>query len=307
MSTVCAVVVTYNRSATLRRCLTAIEAQTRLPDGLLVVDNASTDDTRDMVAREFPRARVLTLPENLGGAGGFEAGLREALALGYDWAWLTDDDPQPEPVALEAIMSVAERADPTRPAIFSSVQYDPGLDKYNAGFDWRGLPVPVARAKVDRGEPYETDLAPFCGFLAGRPLVEAVGYPRGDFFSRFTDYEYCLRARGRGIPVVIVPTSRMLHPLGERGAARRVISRNPPWKAYYDSRNRVFTALSTRRSGREFLLALRFSALQSARELVVNPRYGVPNTLMRVRGIVDGVRGRMGKTVDPARTRSPGA
>jgi len=302
---VCAVVVTHNRSATLRRCLAGVAAQTRPADGLVVVDNASTDDTPQVLAAEFPGAHVVRLPENMGGGGGFEAGMREALRLGYDWAWLTDDDPVPEPVALETIMAAADAWGTARPAVFSSVQYDPDLDKYNAGFYWRGVPVPVPREVVDRGEPYEADLAPFCGFLAGRALADAIGYPPGHFFMRFTDYEYSLRARTAGIPVVIVPRSRMVHPLGERNARGHVISRNPPWKAYYDSRNRVYTALRTRRSPREFLLALRFSAGQSARELIVNPSFGVPNTAMRVRGVWDGVVGRMGKTVDPARMRTP--
>lgn len=303
---VCAVVVTYNRSATLRRCLGGIARQSRQPDGLLVVDNASTDDTPEVLRAEFPHAQVLRLPENMGGGGGFEAGMREALRLGYDWAWLTDDDPVPEEVALETIMAAADAWGTERPVIFSSVQYDRDLDKYNAGFYWRGVPVPVPRSVVDAGAPYSADLAPFCGFLAGRALAAAIGYPPGHFFMRFTDYEYSLRARTAGIPLYVVPRSRMLHPLGERSAAGFVISRNPPWKAYYDSRNRVYTALRTRRSGRELLLALRFSAAQSARELVVNPRFGVPNTAMRLRGIWDGLVGRMGKTVDPARTRGAG-
>ena len=302
---VCAVVVTYNRSATLRNCLEGILRQTRPADGILVVDNASTDDTREMLGASFPTVQVLTLSENGGGAGGFEAGMREALRLGYDWAWLTDDDPVPEDVALETIMEAAEAYGNDRAGIFSSVQYDAGIDKYNAGFYWKGVPVPVPRPVIDKGDPYEADLAPFCGFLANRALADAVGYPRGDFFSRFTDYEYSLRARMAGIPVVIVPKSRMLHPLGERNASGHVISRNPPWKAYYDSRNRVYTALRTRKSTREFLLALGFSARQSARELLVNPRFGVPNTAMRVRGVWHGLVGRMGKTVDPAKARGP--
>jgi rhamnopyranosyl-N-acetylglucosaminyl-diphospho-decaprenol beta-1,3/1,4-galactofuranosyltransferase len=297
---VLAVVVTYNRSSILARCLRAILSQSRPPDDVLVVDNASTDDTPQVLVRDFPEVKVLTLPENLGGAGGFEAGLRYAVEHGYDWAWLTDDDPVPEPQALEQILQVAERYPPGTPVVLSSVQYDPGLDKYNAGFAWRGIPVPVPREQVDRGEPYETDLAPFCGFLAGPPLVQAIGYPRGDFFSRFTDYEYCLRARMQGIPVVVVPTSRMIHGLGERSRGGHVVSKNPPWKAYYDTRNRVFTALHTRHSWREVWLAVRFSALQSARELVLSPRAGIRNARMRLRGLWDGLGGRMGKTVDPA-------
>jgi rhamnopyranosyl-N-acetylglucosaminyl-diphospho-decaprenol beta-1,3/1,4-galactofuranosyltransferase len=300
---VCAVVVTYNRSATLRHCLTGMAGQTRQPDGLLVVDNASTDDTPEVLAKEFPSAHVLRLAENMGGGGGFEAGMREAVRLGYDWAWLTDDDPVPEDIALETIMAEADAWGVESPVIFSSVQYDKELDKYNAGFYWRGVPVPVPRSVVDEGAPYAADLAPFCGFLAGRALADAIGYPPGHFFMRFTDYEYSLRARTAGILVFIVPRSRMLHPLGERSTRGHVISRNPPWKAYYDSRNRVYTALRTRKNTHELLLALRFSAVQSARELVVNPRFGLPNTAMRVRGVWDGLTGRMGKTVDPARTR----
>lgn len=303
---VCAVVVTYNRPQILSRCLDGIRAQTRAPDGVLVVNNGSTDDTVEVLARDFPWVEVLSLPENLGGGGGFEAGMRHALAQGYDWAWLTDDDPVPEPEALAEILSVAEGLDPGKPAILCSVQYDPNLDKYNGGFYWRGLPVPVPRETVDRGLPYEVDLAPFCGCLASRTLAAAVGYPRGDFFMRFTDYEYSLRARAHGIPVLMVPTSRMVHSLGERTQGGHTISRNPPWKAYYDTRNRVYTALHTRHSVREVWLAVRFGAVQSARELLFNPTYGIPNTVMRLRGLADALRGRMGKTVDPARVRDPG-
>lgn len=98
----------------------------------------------------------------------------------------------------------------------------------------------------------------------------------------------------------------MIHPLGERTRGGHVISRNPPWKAYYDTRNRVYMALRTRHSVSEALLAIRFGATQSARELLLNPAYGIPNTRMRAKGLVDALRGRMGKTVDPARTRDPG-
>lgn len=302
----CAVVVTFNRPQVLSRCLRGMEAQTRPPDRILVVNNGSTDDTLEVLAREFPKVEVLSLAENLGGGGGFEAGMRHAIAEGFDLAWLTDDDPVPEPVALETILAVEETRAENRPAVLCSVQFDPELDKYNGGFAWHGVPVPVAREIVDRMEPYETDLAPFCGFLASRTLAEAIGYPRGDFFMRFTDYEYSLRAREAGIPVVIVPRSRMIHPLGERTRGGHVISRNPPWKAYYDTRNRVYMALRTRHSVSEALLAIRFGATQSARELLLNPAYGIPNTRMRAKGLVDALRGRMGKTVDPARTRDPG-
>jgi rhamnopyranosyl-N-acetylglucosaminyl-diphospho-decaprenol beta-1,3/1,4-galactofuranosyltransferase len=300
---VCAVVVTYNREETLPRCLDAIAAQTCPPDAVLVVDNGSTDGTVAMLSRRYPQVLILRLPENRGGGGGFEAGHREAMRLGYDWAWLMDDDPVAEPQALERLFAAAAAIGPADAAAFCGVQYDPSLDKYNAGFYWRRRPVAVPRALVDRGEPYRVDLAPFCGFLVNRAATERVGYPRGDFFMRFTDYEYSLRLGEAGIPLTVVPTSRMVHYLGERAGSGHVISRDPPWKAYYDARNRVFTAVHLRHRTDEWLQVLSYVVRQSLRELAINPTFGWPNTRMRLRGVAHGLTGRMGKTVDPAKSR----
>jgi len=68
---ICAVIVTYNRKELLRECLKAVLAQTRPPEHVLVVDNASTDGTPEMLQEEFPQVEVLCLPENQGSAGGF--------------------------------------------------------------------------------------------------------------------------------------------------------------------------------------------------------------------------------------------
>jgi GT2 family glycosyltransferase len=71
-----AIVVTHNRKELLRQCLQALAAQTVRPDRVLVVDNASTDGTRELVREEFAGAGVelLALPENVGGAGGLPRG-----------------------------------------------------------------------------------------------------------------------------------------------------------------------------------------------------------------------------------------
>ena len=76
---VVAVVVTYERLELLRESLTAVLGQTRTPDAVVVVDNASTDGTADAVATEFPSVDLFRLRVNTGGAGGFSAGLERAL------------------------------------------------------------------------------------------------------------------------------------------------------------------------------------------------------------------------------------
>ncbi|WP_255522290.1 glycosyltransferase [Paracoccus sp. NBH48] len=75
-----AVIVTFNRSGKLMAVLDALAAQTLRPDIVLVVDNASTDDTAALVqarADGDPTIRHLRLPANVGGAGGFMPGSRQ--------------------------------------------------------------------------------------------------------------------------------------------------------------------------------------------------------------------------------------
>lgn len=91
---VIAVVVTRDRPALLRACLSAIIEQERPPDEILVVDNASGPETAAAIA-EFPTAQTLRLPCNEGGAGGFHAGLDAALRTDARWVWVMDDDGRP--------------------------------------------------------------------------------------------------------------------------------------------------------------------------------------------------------------------
>src|SRR4051794_13444369 len=102
---VVAVVVTYNRKVLLGRCLEALERQTRPPEAVLVVDNASTDRTAELVAAQSD-ARYVRLSRNGGGAEGFHHGVRIALAEeAPDWLWLMDDDCIAAPDALERLLA----------------------------------------------------------------------------------------------------------------------------------------------------------------------------------------------------------
>ena len=106
-----AIVVTRDRRDLLSGCLAALEAQERAPDRVLVVDNASSDGTPDMVRAEHPSVELLSLRVNEGGAGGFHEGMKHAHAGGAEWLWLMDDDTVPEPGALSELLAAAGRLD----------------------------------------------------------------------------------------------------------------------------------------------------------------------------------------------------
>jgi rhamnopyranosyl-N-acetylglucosaminyl-diphospho-decaprenol beta-1,3/1,4-galactofuranosyltransferase len=205
---VCAVVVTYNRRDLLDRCLDRLQRQARPPDGILVIDNASTDGTSDLLSRR-EGIEVRRLAENAGGAGGFERGLAAAYEAGYDWIWLLDDDTFVEETCLDALLAGVERA-PNPPSVVSSV------------VEWRDSgtlhPMNGPWLRNGRGELAEAAdarLAPiraatFVSTMVHRDAVQRHGLPPGHYFVWLDDIEYTARIL-RHEHGYVVPDSVALH------------------------------------------------------------------------------------------------
>ena len=106
---VMALVLTHNAPASLERCLAAIGAQTRLPDAVLVVDNASQPPVGHLpnISGRVPVV-VVRSATNTGPAGGYAQALGEFVASDATHAWVLDDDMRPEPPCLERLWAVAD-------------------------------------------------------------------------------------------------------------------------------------------------------------------------------------------------------
>ncbi len=89
------VIVTYNRENLLRECVDNVERQTAAPDSIIIVNNASTDNTSDYLEElnyKDGRFDIMNLPHNIGGAGGFAKGIERALHKNVDCILIIDDD-----------------------------------------------------------------------------------------------------------------------------------------------------------------------------------------------------------------------
>ena len=97
---------TFNDAEIIERALEAITRQTRQPDAIIIVDNASIDGTLD---RGFPKqVTVVRHPENRGTSGAIRTGFAHALEHKFDWVWIFDADSLPEPNALENLLEFFE-------------------------------------------------------------------------------------------------------------------------------------------------------------------------------------------------------
>lgn len=240
MTTVCAVVVTFNRRDKVTRVVDHVLAQSRQPDLVLVIDNASTDDTQEALARYAgdERVSVVALPTNTGGAGGFSAGMARAYEQGHDFVWIMDDDCYPDPHALEELLVGLEKAEASMdmrlPYACSMVKWTDGdiCEMNNPGttWDWGRL--------LARGQ--DAVLVSYCSFvsvLVPRWVLTRFGLPLEEYFIWFDDREYTLRI-GQAGPGVQCLRSTVVHDLGEnRGVNFSDVNANNIWKFEYGARN----------------------------------------------------------------------
>jgi GT2 family glycosyltransferase len=104
---VIAIVLTYNRKELVAGCLRGCLDQTDPPDQIFLLDNGSTDGTREFLRErrilDDPRIAYLSLRKNVGPAAGFDLLTRLAYEAGCDWMWVMDDDTIPSRNALEEL------------------------------------------------------------------------------------------------------------------------------------------------------------------------------------------------------------
>lgn len=237
MVNVQAVVVAYNRRDLLNSALTAISSQTRPPDVIHVVDNASDDGTSQMVAENHPDARLHTLPSNTGGAGGFAAGLAYALDAAADLVWLMDDDTVPHPTALHELLAAHDAHEGAAPAaVASRVVWTDGRDhpmntpRPRPGASRRDLASAAAVGCV----PVRS--ASFVSLLVSADAVREVGLPEADFFLWNDDFEFSTRLLRRGVGLYC-PASVVEHRTKKFGST----DADPGERFYYEVRNKVWT------------------------------------------------------------------
>lgn len=287
--------MTFNRCDLLKQCLSAIVGQTRKPDRVLIIDNASTDGTStwllNWLPQQLPDARVIRLERNTGGAGGFSSGLRTAIDDGADWVWMMDDDASPEPDALAAL--VREQRNPY--AIYGSLATPNGQD-----LSWPLFSVSGEGFNRIAEVPDKVLVAslPFLGILIPCAIPNTIGYPDAEYFIAGDDTEYCLRASAIHVPIYAIGASRIRHPTSQYyqfgiGKFAPICFCIAPWKRYYDVRNRILT---NRRYGWFHILTrtIPATALRLLATLLNEPRRWHQLKAYLV-GTLDGLRGKKGK------------
>jgi len=279
--TVAAVVPTFNRKLLLVQCLHALRSQTRPPDHVYVIDNASTDGTQDLLHESGygsdPWVTLVRLRANTGGAGGFSEGTRRAHAAGYTWLWLMDDDSEPTSTCLERLLSASTVGDAA--IVCPLVLGDDGVPQtyHHKTITRFGFERPTEVTGHD--DMVEVDSNAFVGPLVSARVFKAVGYPDPGLFIWGDDTEFMWRASKR-FRIVVSGSATILHK-EKRGAAGTKIV---PWRQYYFLRNCIWMR---RRHGSP---TQHFFPLYIAVRMILGPSGGPTHRLELLRAFILGLR-----------------
>ena len=212
-----AVIVTFNRVDLLSRCIEHIQRQKRAPEQILVINNGSTDSTEQMLLNRG--IQCVTQP-NAGSAGGWHAGIKNALDQGFDAVWLMDDDGFPDPDAL-AVLELALL--PSVACASSVVLCEDKLDQFVFSFPVlgeAGFPVIFAKQRkfgslTELRAHTKDGIYPFAHFFNGAlisvPAVRNVGNVNPHYFIYGDEVDYFYRLRKAG-SVISVLNAKHYHP-----------------------------------------------------------------------------------------------
>ncbi|MBP3810483.1 MAG: glycosyltransferase family 2 protein [Clostridiales bacterium] len=237
-STVVTVVVTYNRKELLVECIKRLLGQENSRTDILIVDNASTDGTKDHIKSFIDNNEIIYINtgKNLGGAGGFSYGVAKAVELGYEYVWLMDDDTFAGPTALQGLMAAKDRLNDEFGYLSSIVYWKDGslcnMNKQRYSI----------RKKVDAvpADMEQIIMASFVSFFVKTSTVKKVGLPIKEFFIWADDLEYSRRI-SLTMPCYVVPDSTVEHYMDSNNKVG--IESEPEsrlWRYQYLYRNEVY-------------------------------------------------------------------
>lgn len=252
------VVVTFNRRNLLNENIRSLLEQSFDKHDIIIVDNASTDGTADMVnSYHDARIRYYNTGTNLGGAGGFAFGLRKALELGYSYAWIMDDDAIPHKDALLSLVNKQEALGDQFSFLASLVYWTDGkLFDMNIPSFPNNPRLNLDLDGVRRRKLMPIESCSFVGCFVNLKYAAKAGLPISEFFIYGDDLEYTTRLR-RFAPAYLDLDSTITHKApSNKGADVVSAGEDRIDRFFYQARNGMYIARKNKKIVRRLHVTL---------------------------------------------------
>jgi GT2 family glycosyltransferase len=271
------IVINWNRWEDTLRCVESLHTTHIHNLDILVVDNASTDDSRENLRRSKFEFHLVELPSNIGFGGGCNVGIEIALEKGFEFVWLVNNDAIVSPDSLNNLVAAAN-ANPHAGAIGSVIKdMDPphGIQVFGGGQIGRltGVSRPLKRAGA-------VDYVSGASMLIRTAAILEVGaFDEESFFMYWEDADLCRRLTDAGWTLEVCESSVVWHALSAS------LGRSNPRLDYFFIRSAVRFFFKHWQYPVVSIVILTLGLL-GKRLMRIQPS----NMLAVLRGVVDGVR-----------------
>lgn len=204
MNRTAAVVVTYNRIELLKQCIDHLQKQS-VPVDILIIDNASTDGTSDHFESVPDNLLYFNTGTNLGGAGGFNFGMRKAVELGYEYVWVMDDDTLPSPESHQKLLEADTELEGKYGFLSSRVIW---TDNSPCNMNIQKI---TKWKKLTNFENFQSvQYASFVSLFLKSETIRRFGLPIKEFFIWSDDWEFTRRI-SKQVKSYYIPSSVVTH------------------------------------------------------------------------------------------------
>ncbi len=291
------VVVNFNGAAFIDEFAASLATVMYKNRRLFIVDNASTDGSRERLSDLFPDAIRIDNERNLGLAPAINQALGRCLDGTTEYVLLLNGDTTLEADFLDRLIVSADGRTIVVPKVLS--YYDHALVNTHAGgFDWtRGVFAGTFDGRPDgpaTSREREVETASFCCMLVPASTFHDVGLMDERLCMYYEDTDFVARARAAGYRLLFQPAAVVYHREGGSGGGKE-----SPFKHYYATRNRPFLIRKHVRRARYAAFTAYFLTTRLAKVAALALRLDWPLVRAQLLAVRDFYTGRMGMTYQP--------
>ncbi len=236
------VILNFNRPQDTLECVHSVLESDYLFFEILIVDNASRDNSPAIFLEHLPDVALLKNSKNLGYAGGNNAGIRQALKQGADYVFVLNNDAIVNVDTIRVLVEIGEeRPEATliAPKVNDYARRNI-INSFGTSMDWFRLrPFPGDYDQEDDGRfesVKEAEIIPGAALMMKRRLFEETGLFDESFFLIHEDADLCLRNLKAGFKNIVAPQALVYHKIS------KTLSAYPEASEYYSVRNFLFLA-----------------------------------------------------------------
>jgi GT2 family glycosyltransferase len=233
------IILNWNLPQDTLECVKSVRQSSHDHFEMVVVDNGSTDNSREIFKKQLPGTTLLVSSKNLGYAGGNNLGVRLALKNKADYVLLLNNDTVVDGRMIETLLGAAE-SDPSVGILSPAIYYHAHPERiWRLGAVqpvWWPMPLEIGRNRLDKNQYRQSlsvEYVTGCAMWIRCALFEDVGLLDESFFMYYEDADFCVRAREKGWLIKVIPQAKIWHKIS------RSLGRQTSIASYYRVRNRI--------------------------------------------------------------------